>query len=125
MLGQIIDPHIQGKIAPQCFTKFAETAEKCVADHSIDRPSMGDVLWNLEFALQLQECAEENSSLTEGTSSNASPLVPRLHSDEPPTDTTTTTSTTMSMTGRSITSTESDDLTPSSVFSQLMNPGGR
>ncbi|XP_062231095.1 receptor-like protein kinase FERONIA [Phragmites australis] len=126
MLGQIIDPYLQGKIAPQCFMKFAETAVKCVADHSIDRPSMGDVLWNLEFALQLQESAENSSSLTEGTSSNTSPLtVPSIHSDEPLTDTITTTSTTMSIAGRSITSTESDGLTPSSVFSQLMNPGGR
>ncbi|KAL6865097.1 hypothetical protein ACP4OV_016248 [Aristida adscensionis] len=126
MLGQIIDPHLQGKIDPQCFLKFAEIAEKCVADHSIDRPSMGDVLWNLEFALQLQESAEDSSNLTEGISANTSPLVgPRLHSDEPPTDTTTTTSTTISITERSITSGESDSLTPSSVFSQLMNPGGR
>ncbi|KAK8458068.1 hypothetical protein SEVIR_3G296600v4 [Setaria viridis] len=126
ILGQIIDPYLQGKISLQCFMKFAETAEKCVADHSIDRPSMADVLWNLEFALQLQESAEDNSSLTNGTSSNTSPLiVPRLHSDEPPTDTTTTTSTTMSLTGQSLASMESDGLTPSSVFSQLMNPGGR
>ncbi|CAN6338029.1 unnamed protein product [Urochloa humidicola] len=126
ILGQIIDPHLQGKISPQCFMKFAETAEKCVADHSIDRPSMADVLWNLEFALQLQESADDNSSLTEGTSSNTSPLImPRLFPDEPPTDTTTTTSTTMSMTERSLASMESDGLTPSSVFSQLMNPGGR
>ncbi|KAF8652516.1 hypothetical protein HU200_062715 [Digitaria exilis] len=126
ILGQIIDPHLHGKISPQCFVKFAETAEKCVADHSIDRPSMADVLWNLEFALQLQESAEDNSSLTDGTSSNTSPLImARLHSDEPPTDTTTTTSTTMSMTGGSLARVESDGLTPSSVFSQLMNPGGR
>jgi serine/threonine protein kinase len=125
-LGEIIDPLLQGKIAPQCFTKYVETAEKCVADHSIDRPSMGDVLWNLEFALQLQESAEDNISLTQGTLSNTSSLtVPSLHSNEPPTDTSTTTATTMSLTGGSITSTDSDGLTPSSVFSQLMNPGGR
>jgi serine/threonine protein kinase len=125
-LGQIIDPNLQGKISPQCFMKFAETAEKCVADHSIDRPYMADVLWNLEFALQLQESAEDNSGLTDGTSSNTSPLIlPSHHSGEPWTDTTTTTSTTMSMTGRSLASMESDALTPSSVFSQLMNPGGR
>jgi serine/threonine protein kinase len=127
-LGQIIDPCLQGKIAPQCFIKFAETAQKCVADHSIDRPSMGDVLWNLEFALQLQESdGDISSSLTEGTlSSGASPLVmTRLQSDEPSTDSTTTTTTTMSITGRSITSVESDGLTPSTVFSQIMHPDGR
>ncbi|CAD6262125.1 unnamed protein product [Miscanthus lutarioriparius] len=126
ILGQIIDPHLQGKISPQCFMKFAETAEKCVADHSIDRPSMADVLWNLEFALQLQESKEDSSSVTDGTSSNTSPLIiPRLHSDEPSTDTTTTTSLTMSMAGRSLASVDSDGLTPSIVFSQLMHPGGR
>jgi len=106
--------------------KFAETAEKCVADHSIDRPSMADVLWNLEFALQLQESAEDSSSITDGTSSNTSPLIiPRIHSDEPQTDTTTTTSSTLSIAGRSLASVESDGLTPSIVFSQLMHPGGR
>ncbi|KQK06923.1 receptor-like protein kinase FERONIA [Brachypodium distachyon] len=129
ILGQIIDPLLQGKISPQCFVKFAETAEKCVADHSIDRPSMSDVLWNLEFVLQLQESAEDNSSLTGGMSSSdvSSPLVPtRLQSDEPSTETTTTTTaSTMSITQRSIASAESAGLTPSTIFSQLMNPDGR
>ncbi|KAF7066975.1 hypothetical protein CFC21_072891 [Triticum aestivum] len=130
VLGQVMDPVLQGKIAPQCFLKFTDTAEKCVADRSVDRPSMGDVLWNLEFALQLQESEEDTGSLTEGTlsSSGASPLVmTRLQSDEPSTDasTTTTTTTTMSMTGRSIASVDSDGLTPSAVFSQIMHPDGR
>lgn len=35
---------------------------KCVNDQGIERPSMGDVLWDLEFALQLQESAEESGS---------------------------------------------------------------
>ncbi|KAJ6922669.1 FERONIA receptor-like kinase [Populus alba x Populus x berolinensis] len=37
ILDQILDPYLKGKIAPECFKKFAETAMKCVSDESIDR----------------------------------------------------------------------------------------
>jgi serine/threonine protein kinase len=130
ILDQIVDPYLQGKIAPQCLKKFAETAEKCVADAGVDRPSMGDVLWNLEFALSLQETAEGDGSLVSG-SDEAMPLMMPTKKDQnndismDTSYTTTTTNTSISIGGRSVASEDSDGLTPSAVFSQIMNPKGR
>uniref|UniRef100_K4A6Y2 Protein kinase domain-containing protein n=2 Tax=Setaria italica TaxID=4555 RepID=K4A6Y2_SETIT len=61
-IDQIVSPYIKGRINAQCFHKFIETAEKCVADRGIDRPSMEDVLLDLECALELQVSAEVNTS---------------------------------------------------------------
>ncbi|KAJ8461247.1 hypothetical protein OPV22_034173 [Ensete ventricosum] len=55
LIEKIIDPNIAGTISKDALSKFVEAAEKCLAEHGVDRPSMGDVLWNLEYALQLQD----------------------------------------------------------------------
>ncbi|XP_065034823.1 receptor-like protein kinase FERONIA isoform X2 [Musa acuminata AAA Group] len=68
MLDMIIDPYLKDKIAPLSFKWFVETAVKCLADTGKERPSMVDVVRNLELALQLQERAEESDSIDGGIS---------------------------------------------------------
>lgn len=57
LLDKIIDPTLVGQIDPDSMKKFAEAADKCLAEYGVDRPTMGDVLWNLEYALQMQEAS--------------------------------------------------------------------
>ncbi|OMP01893.1 hypothetical protein COLO4_11494 [Corchorus olitorius] len=57
LLDQIVDPSIKSQINPNSLRKFAEIADKCLQDDASDRPIMGDVAWDLEYALQLQKTA--------------------------------------------------------------------
>ncbi|RVW36434.1 Receptor-like protein kinase THESEUS 1 [Vitis vinifera] len=107
------------KVNPASLKKFGETAEKCLAEHGVDRPSMGDVLWNLEYALQLEETSlaltepEDNSTnhiagiqLTPIEQfENSVSMIDGVHSGTDDDD--------------------AEDAATSAVFSQLVNPRGR
>ncbi|MBA0593651.1 probable receptor-like protein kinase At5g24010 [Gossypium raimondii] len=114
MLGKIIDPNLVGQIKPSCLKKYGETAEKCLADYGVDRPTMGDVLWNLEHALRLQESGPDEPCDAEDGNMNGM---------DHPTPSIITTS------GNN--DTEKDDpigsldLTTGQIFSQLMTKDGR
>ncbi|GLT78851.1 hypothetical protein SLA2020_503710 [Shorea laevis] len=85
LLDTIVDPSIKGQINPNSLRKFAETAEKCLLEDGADRPSMDDVLWDLEYALQLQQTAvyrePHEDSTTEATSGFQMVNVQRLPSN--------------------------------------------
>ncbi|XP_068668179.1 receptor-like protein kinase THESEUS 1 [Aristolochia californica] len=117
MLEQIMDTALVGKVNPASLKKFGETAEKCLAEYGVDRPTMGDVLWTLEYALQL----EETSALTDPDENSTNhipsiPLTPLTPFDN---------SVSMIDGINSGTDDDAEDAATSAVFSQLVNPRGR
>ncbi|KAM5551869.1 receptor-like protein kinase FERONIA [Rosa sericea] len=58
-LDQIIDPNLKGKIAVRCLHKFVSIAMHCMDDNGINRPSMDDVVRELQFALKMQQNNED------------------------------------------------------------------
>jgi hypothetical protein len=60
---QMVDPSIKGETGTRCLKKFFEIAVNCLLDNGIERPSMNDVVWGLEFTLQLQESVDEDVGL--------------------------------------------------------------
>ncbi|GLJ29890.1 hypothetical protein SUGI_0590880 [Cryptomeria japonica] len=56
-LEHMIDPNLVGDITSDSFQIFAEVGEKCLAGGGEERPSMADVVWHLEFSLQIHETA--------------------------------------------------------------------
>ncbi|GJM94413.1 hypothetical protein PR202_ga11054 [Eleusine coracana subsp. coracana] len=73
-LQQIVDQRISGTIRPDSLRKFGETVEKCLADYGVERPSMGDVLWNLEYVLQLQDADSTVSGCKQHEPDNRPPI---------------------------------------------------
>ncbi|XP_004230878.1 probable receptor-like protein kinase At4g39110 [Solanum lycopersicum] len=82
LLDKIIDPTLVGQINPESMKKFGEAAEKCLSEYGADRPTMGDVLWNLEYALQLQEASLQGKTEEENKAS-PSPVSPAIVAPTP------------------------------------------
>ncbi|KAF3582602.1 hypothetical protein DY000_02033519 [Brassica cretica] len=62
-VDQIVDADLTAEITPLSLEKFCEIAVRCVQDRGIERPSMNDVVWALEFALQLHEAAKDKNGV--------------------------------------------------------------
>ncbi|XAR59359.1 Non-specific serine/threonine protein kinase [Bertholletia excelsa] len=71
-LETIIDPHLKKKYSPESLKKFGEIAEKCLADEGKSRSTMGEVLWHLEYVLQIHEAWLLDKANTSGEKSTSS-----------------------------------------------------
>ncbi|KAJ4750094.1 Kinase family protein [Rhynchospora pubera] len=115
LLHQIVDPALSGKISAASLKKYGDTAEKCLADYGSDRPGMGDVLWNLEYALQLEDTSVSLTGRDENSINSVHGTLMEGHfGDNNVND---------SYVGGGGSDMEND--APSSVFSQIVNPKGR
>lgn len=117
MLEHVMDQVLVGKINLASLRKFGETAEKCLSEQGVDRPTMGDVLWNLEYVLQLEETSTL-SDIDENSTNHIAdiPLTPLQPFDN---------SVSMIDPVNSGTDEDAEDAATSAVFSQLVNPRGR
>ncbi|KAK7272782.1 hypothetical protein RIF29_13821 [Crotalaria pallida] len=65
LIEEIIDPRLlavsSNHTKLESLWKFVEIAKKCLAENGINRPSMGDVLWHLEYALRLEAVDEKSN----------------------------------------------------------------
>lgn len=61
----IVDPFLKDKIGRECLKKFGEVAVSCLNEDRNKRPSMGEVIYGLEFAFQIQNSEEKDEELGE------------------------------------------------------------
>ncbi|KNA12505.1 hypothetical protein SOVF_125510 [Spinacia oleracea] len=81
-LEQIIDPQLQGTINSDCLQEYWNIAGACVAERSIHRPSMGDVLWRLEKVQQLETpLTDEDESVNTANATEIDRGIDSLMSD--------------------------------------------
>ncbi|KAM0893273.1 hypothetical protein ACQ4PT_025228 [Festuca glaucescens] len=64
MLKDMADPTIRGTFALDSLSKVTEIALNCTASDPSDRPSVDDVLWNLQYSMQVQDGWASSESLS-------------------------------------------------------------
>ncbi|XAR58172.1 Non-specific serine/threonine protein kinase [Bertholletia excelsa] len=54
-LDSMIDPSLMGQVSDDCLKCFVQVAIKSLHDNPAERPTMSEVVWNLELALKCQQ----------------------------------------------------------------------
>ncbi|KAM7520007.1 hypothetical protein LguiB_018969 [Lonicera macranthoides] len=65
----VVDPAVRDACSDESLKTMMEICSRCLLNNPADRPSLEDVLWNLQFAAQVQDACQ---------SSDGSPLSPTL-----------------------------------------------
>ncbi|OIS96892.1 PREDICTED: probable inactive leucine-rich repeat receptor-like protein kinase At3g03770 [Nicotiana attenuata] len=65
----VVDPAIRNSCSDESLKTMIEICSRCLLQDTEDRPSVEDVIWNLQFAAQVQDAWKRDSS-----SSDASPI---------------------------------------------------
>jgi hypothetical protein len=71
LLKDIADTAIRGTFAVDSLSTVAEIALNCTAGVPGDRPSIDDVLWNLQYSMQVQDGWASSESLSMSIKSQA------------------------------------------------------
>ncbi|KAK3134000.1 hypothetical protein QOZ80_6AG0543760 [Eleusine coracana subsp. coracana] len=71
LLKDIADPAIHGTFAVDSLSTVAEVALNCTASAPGERPSIDDVLWNLQYSMQVQDGWASSESLSMSIKSQA------------------------------------------------------
>ncbi|KAM7485595.1 hypothetical protein LguiA_001604 [Lonicera macranthoides] len=65
IVKQIIDPNLKSQIVPRSLLAFVKVADRCLHGRPKERPTMNEVLTDLELALNLQESTNVASGFAE------------------------------------------------------------
>lgn len=68
----MVDPRVKQTCLDQSLKTMMEICVRCLREEPADRPSFDDVLWNLQYAAQVQDAWQQGESL----SSEGSPVSP-------------------------------------------------
>ncbi|KAJ0712309.1 putative protein kinase RLK-Pelle-CrRLK1L-1 family [Helianthus annuus] len=120
-LEKIIDPKVRSVIAPECLRQFGDVAIRCLKEQRSERPAMDEVVWGLEFALELQEAADK----TVGERVSENQEFPFLMQGETTTDEDVFTGSSATRNGTSSISSSDEGFKSETVFSEILKPAGR
>lgn len=68
----VVDPGVKQTCLDQSLKTMMEICVRCLHNEPADRPSFDDVLWNLQYAAQVQDAWQQGECL----SSDGSPVSP-------------------------------------------------